>query len=209
MTPLVKICGLKTLEAVQAAEGADYIGFVFFSRSPRNISPEESAGLKSYIHARTVAVTVNADDAFLARIMQTLQPDYLQLHGNETPVRVAEVRKKFSASVIKALSIKSPEDIGIAAAYEEVADILMFDAKSSSDLPGGNGIAFDWTMLRGKKFRKPYFLSGGLNISNVETALQESGASMIDISSGLESSPGEKEPQMITEFLKKVKNLSV
>jgi phosphoribosylanthranilate isomerase len=209
MTPAVKICGLKTPEAVQAAKGADYCGFVFFPRSPRNITPENAAKLKVYASGKTVAVTVNADDDFLQEIAEKFQPDFIQLHGDETPERVAEVRKKFAVSVIKALPVRTAEDIDLAAHFEDIADILMFDAKPPGDLPGGNGIPFDWTLLAGRKFRKPYFLSGGISIGNVEKALKESGARVIDISSGLESSPGNKDPQMIVEFIKKVKALAV
>lgn len=209
MVPIVKICGLKTPEAVQAAEGADYYGFIFFPRSPRNIIPEHAARLKAYAGGKTVAVTVNADDGFLQEIADTFQPDFIQLHGDETPERVAEVRKKFSVSVIKALPVKTAEDIDIAAYFEDMADMLMFDAKPSGGLPGGNGIPFDWTLLAGRKFRKPYFLSGGITIGNAEKAMKESGARMLDISSGLESSPGNKDPQMIRDFIKKIKSPSV
>jgi phosphoribosylanthranilate isomerase len=209
LIPIIKICGLKTLEAVKATTGVDYIGFIFFPRSPRNITPEQAAVLKIHSRAKSVAVTVDASDEQLRSIMQTSQPDYLQLHGSETPARVAEIKKVFSVPVIKALPIKIAEDIQAASAFEDVADILMFDAKSFGDLPGGNGISFDWKMLAGRKFKKPYFLSGGLNISNVEQALKESGATMIDVSSGLESSPGNKDPRMIAEFIRSVKSLSL
>lgn len=209
MAPAVKICGLKTLEAVQAAKGADYYGFVVFPRSPRNISPENAAKLKVHTSGKTVAVTVNAGDDLLQEIVSKFRPDYVQLHGDETPERVAEVKKKFPVSVIKALPVRIAKDINLTARFEDIADMLMFDAKPSGDLPGGNGIPFDWTLLAGKKFKKPYFLSGGINIANVEKALRESGAWMIDISSGLESSSGNKDPQMIADFIKKVKAISI
>lgn len=207
MAPAIKICGLKTVDAVKAASGADYIGFIFFPRSPRNITPKDAAALHKYAKAKVVAVVVDASDELLQEIVSKLKPDYLQLHGDESSARVAEIKKTYGLPVIKALKILTAKDLEKAASYEDVADMLMFDAKSPGLLPGGNGIHFDWDMLHGKTFKKPYFLSGGLNINNVEKALQASGAKMIDISSGLETSPGNKDPKMIADFIKKCKTL--
>jgi phosphoribosylanthranilate isomerase len=204
LVPIVKICGLKTKEAVLAAKDADYFGFIFFPPSPRNVTAEIAENIRQYGDAEAVAVTVDPTDSFLQDIFSRFRPDYIQLHGSETPERVKEIKKKFFLPVIKALKIKTPADIDKAAAYEMVADLLMFDAGA-----GGSGTSFDWNLLKGKVFKKPYFLSGGINKGNVENALRITDAKMLDISSGLESSPGNKDPEMIAEFIKQVKSISV
>jgi phosphoribosylanthranilate isomerase len=206
----VKTCGLKTLDAVLAAKeaGADYLGFIFFEKSPRNITAAEAAKLATFAPAiPVVAVTVDADDAALSAILKDFTPAYLQLHGKESPTRVAEVKQKFGLPVIKALSIKTAEDVQAAHAYEEAADMLMFDAKSTGPLPGGNGLAFDWQLLAGQNFTKPWFLSGGLNADNVEQAVRISGAKLLDVSSGLETAPGVKSPELIKAFVKIAKGV--
>jgi phosphoribosylanthranilate isomerase len=195
------------VEAVQAAKGAEYIGFIFFPSSPRNITPKDAEALRQHIDAESIAVTVDPSDELLKNILGTFKADYIQLHGDETPERIRHIKKTFFLPVIKALKISTKADIEMAAAYENVADMLMFDAKSPGELPGGNGVAFDWHMLAGRKFKRPYFLSGGLSINNIEKALRESGAAMVDISSGLESSPGNKDPEMIDAFIQKCKSL--
>jgi len=209
LSPLVKICGLKTVEAVQAAKGADYFGFVFFPPSPRNITSENAEKLKAYASGRTVAVTVDAGDDFLSEIFSKFRPDYIQLHGYETPERIKEIRQKFGIPIIKAFNISTPADIEAVSLLEGISDMLLFDAKSPKGLHGGTGLTFDWRMLTEKTFTKPWFLSGGINIANLEEALRISSATMVDISSSLESAPGVKDPVQITEFMKKVKAIKI
>lgn len=209
MIPIIKICGLKSLEAVHAAKDADYLGFIFYTPSPRNITPQEAAKLKAHANGETVAVTVNADETLLENIFTHFRPDLLQLHGSETPARIREIKKKFHVPVIKALNVATGEDLKAGRGYEEVTDFLLFDTKTPDGAHGGTGKSFDWKILAGKKFKRPYFLSGGININNAETALRASGALMLDVSSGLEKSPGNKDPQMVTEFLWKIRNFSL
>ena len=206
-----KICGLSTPEAVRAAVqgGAAYIGFVFFPRSPRNIAPERAAELAGPARAagvKTVAVTVDASDVELDAIMATLQPELIQLHGSETPARVAEVRTRTGAGVIRALRVGEAADLDAAEAFEPVADWLMFDARPprGAVLPGGNGAAFDASILAGRRFARPWFLAGGLGAATVGSALRASGAPAVDVSSGVESAPGVKQPALIEAFLKAV-----
>lgn len=206
MIPIIKICGLKTPEAIEAAQEADYLGFIFFPASPRYITPENAGKLKPHTSQEIVAVTVDPDDMLLSNICAKLAPDYIQLHGSESPMRVKEIKQKFHIPVIKAFQIMEPGDFAQTKDFETVADLLLFDAKSSHGMHGGSGIAFDWHMLAGRKFKRPYFLSGGLNIGNIEDALSISGANMIDISSGVESSRGEKSPAMIAEFITKARS---
>lgn len=206
-----KICGLSTEAAVQAAieGGATYVGFVFFPRSPRDIAPERAADLAAPARAaglKIVAVTVDADDVLLDRFAATLKPDLIQLHGCETPDRVAQVKASTGAGVIRALRVSEAPDLDAATAFEAVADRLMFDAKPPPDsvLPGGNGGAFDWKMLAGRAFAKPWFLAGGLDPTNVAEAIRVSGAPMVDVSSGVERAPGVKDAALIAAFLKAV-----
>ncbi len=211
-----KICGLSTPEAVEAAwrGGAAYIGFVFFARSPRNITLERASALASPAReagAKIVAVTVDADDAELMNIKRVLRPSHIQLHGAETPARVAQVRRLTGVGVIKALRVSAPADLEQVDAFRDVADMLMFDAKPppGADLPGGNGAAFDWRMVGGRSlergFSRPWFLAGGLDGGNVAQAVAESGATLVDVSSGVESRPGCKDPRLIEAFLDAVR----
>jgi phosphoribosylanthranilate isomerase len=203
----VKICGVADDAALDAAlrGGARFIGLVFFPKSPRHLSLERAASLAARARGRVevVAVTVNADDAFLAALSQTVRPDYLQLHGAESPVRAAAARPFALKGVIKSLSVATPADLSEAAAYAPVSDWLLFDAKPppGATLPGGNGAAFDWTILKGFKSPRPWLLSGGLDARNVGRALTASGASALDVSSGVESAPGVKDPGEILAFL--------
>ena len=201
MKSIIKICGLTTKDAVIAASKAEFIGFVFFAKSPRNISPDKAAQLKQYTNSQVVAVTVNPDDDFLQEIIGKLQPDYIQLHGEETPERTKEIKEKFKTKIIKAFKISDVSDIEQAYEYQDIADILMFDAKVKSGLAGGNGVSFDWNLLAGEKFSKPYFIAGGITIENAKQAMQISGANMVDISSSLESSAGVKDPELIHKFI--------
>ncbi|HWA20864.1 MAG TPA: phosphoribosylanthranilate isomerase [Caulobacterales bacterium] len=203
----VKICGLKTAEAVNAALSGEarFVGFVFFPPSPRNIAPEAARPLAALARGKAdiVAVTVDAGDALLAMIAERVAPDWIQLHGNETPARAAEVRRFAKKGVIKALPIARSEDFAAAAPFEPVADWLMFDAKAppEADRPGGHGASFDWAMLAGRRFGRPWLLSGGLTPENVPAAVAASGAGALDVSSGVESAPGIKDPARIAAFL--------
>jgi phosphoribosylanthranilate isomerase len=207
-----KICGLTTPETVQAAVdgGAAFIGFMFFDNSPRNIAPDAAARLAPPARAanvKVVAVTVDPDDALLDRIAATLRPDLIQLHGKESPARAREVAARTGAGVIKVFSVSGPDDLAPAAAYESVVDHLMFDARAPAgfDRPGGTGARFDWTMLAGRRFARPYLLAGGLDPWNVSEAVRQSGAALVDVSSGVERGPGIKDPLLIKAFLEAVR----
>jgi phosphoribosylanthranilate isomerase len=207
-----KICGLTTPETVQAAVdgGAAFIGFMFFDNSPRNIAPDAAARLAPPARAanvKVVAVTVDPDDALLDRISATLRPDLIQLHGKESPARAREVAARTGAGVIKVFSVSGPDDLAPAAAYESVVDHLMFDARAPAgfDRPGGTGARFDWTMLAGRRFARPYLLAGGLDPWNVSEAVRQSGAALVDVSSGVERGPGIKDPLLIKAFLEAVR----
>lgn len=202
----VKICGLSTPDAVEAAldGGATHLGFVFFPKSPRDTDPLMAAELAGMARGKalTVAVVVDPDDALLDRLQAEVAPDLYQFHGAETPERVAAIRARTGAGVIKALPVTSRADLDAASAYEEVADHLLFDAKPAGDLPGGAGRSFDWGLLRGRGFAKPWFLAGGLDAKSVAAALRITGAPGVDVSSGVESAPGVKEPALIKAFLR-------
>jgi phosphoribosylanthranilate isomerase len=208
----VKICGLSTPEAVEAAiaGGASHVGFIFFPKSPRNVSLETAAELARAAAGRVqrVAVTVDADDAELDRIVEEVRPDMLQLHGQETPERVRAVKVRFGLPVMKAFAVRAPEDIKRIAPYRGVADRFLFDAKApaGSALPGGNGVPFDWRLLAALDADVEYMLSGGLDAGNVARALAETRPAGIDISSGVETAPGVKDIRLISEFLETVKS---
>lgn len=203
--PLIKICGLSTPETLAAAIDAetDMVGFVFFAKSPRNLALDRARRLAEQARGRAliVALSVDAEDAALAAIVDAVQPDWLQLHGRETPERVDEIKRRFGVSVMKAVGIASPSDLAAADDFKGVADRLLFDAKPPADavLPGGNGFVFDWTLLRGQG--SPFMLSGGLSCNNVRDAVRISGAFAVDVSSGVESSPGVKDPALIRDFI--------
>lgn len=213
MSVSVKICGLsakKTLEAAIEA-GADYAGFVFFERSPRNVSLKQAARLAKFAEGRikTVALTVNATDEAIEAIEAKVRPDFLQLHGDESPERIAAIRSLSRAAIIKAIKVGSPMDVADARRYERAADILLFDAGASGvpgALPGGNGLAFDWTWLPKASLRRNFMLSGGLNSGNLLQALSASGALAVDVSSGVETTPGVKTPARIKKFVRIAKS---
>ena len=212
MTARTKICGLSTPEAVSAAlgGGASHIGFVFFAKSPRDIAPETAERLAAPARAagvKIVAVTVDPDDVLLERLTATLKPDFIQLHGRESPARAREVALRTGAGVIKALPVSQASDIDAAMAYETVVDHLMFDARppEGHPLPGGAGARFDWTLTAGRRFERPWLLAGGLDPWNVGEALRLSGAPIVDVSSGVERGPGLKDPALITAFLDAVR----
>ncbi len=207
MTPIVKICGLSTAPTLEAAlaAGADMAGFVFFPKSPRHIRYEAARALSAQARgrARIVALSVDADDETLARIVESLAPDILQLHGRESPSRVTEIRQRFGRPTMKAIGVAAPADFAAAAPYDNAADFLLIDAKppKGAALPGGNGRAFDWRMARGFSPKRPWLLSGGLDPDNVAEAIAETGAIGVDVSSGVESAPGVKDAMRIKAFI--------
>ena len=204
----VKICGLSRPEDVQAAAsaGAVYAGFVFFAKSPRNISVElaRDLAIDAPVGLAKVALTVNADDAMLDAIMNTVPLDMLQLHGSETPDRVADLRRRYGLPIMKAIGIADQSDLDQIATYAGVADQLLIDAKPprGADLPGGNGLSFDWRLVNRKYWPCPWMLAGGLTPDNVALAVQMTGARQVDVSSGVESAPGVKDPDLIHAFVK-------
>jgi len=205
--PLVKICGLKTPEALEAtiAAGADMAGFVFFEKSPRHVDLAAARRLGEIAagRIRKVALSVDADDDTLAAMIEALDPDDLQLHGDETPERVAAIKERFGLGIIKPIGVSTAEDARKGEAYA-AADMLLFDAKPAPDslLPGGNGAVFDWTLARGAAPNKPWLLSGGLDASNVAEALRVSGAPGVDVSSGVERARGAKDIALIEAFVR-------
>lgn len=207
----IKICGLKTDAALAAAldAGASHAGFIFFPKSPRHVSAEEAARLREAARgrAKAVAVTVDADDAALDRIVSVMQPDILQLHGKESPQRVAEVKARYGLAVMKAFALREAADLDAIAAYRSVADRFLFDAKppAGSELPGGNGVSFDWRLLAGLDADVDYMLSGGLNAANIGDAIRLANPPGIDISSGVESAPGVKDAALIEQFFRAVR----
>jgi phosphoribosylanthranilate isomerase len=208
MSVLIKICGLKTPAALDAAleAGADLVGFVFFAPSPRHIGLEAARSLGERVRGgvRKVAVSVDADDALLAQCVDALKPDLLQLHGQETPERVAVIRSRFGLPVMKALPITERADLSSVPLYTGVADLLMFDGRAprGATRPGGLGKAFDWGVLEGLDLSLPFVLSGGLDAGNVGEALRMTRADGLDVSSGVERAPGEKDADKIRAFIR-------
>lgn len=204
----IKICGLSTAETLEASlsAGADMVGMVFFAPSPRHVDLATAASLGAQARGRAqiVALTVDADDATLAAIIDALRPDMLQLHGRESVERVAAIRARFGLPVMKALGIASAEDLAALAAYEEVADRLLLDAKppKGATLPGGNGVAFDWNLIAGLDPARPFMLSGGLDPENVADAVRLIHPPGLDVSSGVERGSGIKDPSRIEAFLR-------
>lgn len=208
----IKICGLKTEDALEAAiaGGASHVGFIFFARSPRYIEPGAAAPLAARAKragVTPVAVTVDADDAFLDAIVATMQPAMLQLHGKETPERVAELKARYGLPAMKALAISTADDLEKRKPYEGIADRFLFDAKppKGSDLPGGNAVSFDWSLLAALPADVDYLLAGGLDAGNVGEAVAIARPPGLDISSGVESAPGVKDTGKIAAFFDAVK----
>jgi len=203
----VKICGLTGPQDVVAAAdaGARYVGFVFFPKSPRNVSVQQAKALAAEVPfgVAKVALTVNADDALLDEITQNVAIDILQLHGSESVERVAQIKARTGLPVMKAIGISDAEDLQKIVDYGRVADMLLVDAKppKNADLPGGNGLAFDWRLLAGRKWAVPWMLAGGLTPDNVQQAIQLTGARQVDVSSGVESAPGVKDPAKVAAFV--------
>jgi len=208
MPILVKICGLSTPETLDVAlgAGADAVGFVFFPPSPRHLGFEAARALGARVRgrARKVALSVDADDDWLAASIEALEPDMLQLHGRETPDRVVMVRTRFGLPVIKALPIAERADLAPIRIYAKVADRLLFDARAPRDAtrPGGLGLSFDWGLLQNIDPGVPFMLSGGLDPNNVAEALRITHAPGVDVSSGVERAPGEKDPDKIRAFIR-------
>ena len=208
----VKICGITDKETLEnlIKYSCDYIGFVFFEYSPRNISLSDAYDFIKYIkknsQAKIAAVVVNPDDELVSNLCRA-GFDYIQFHGDESVEMLEDIKEKYDISIIKAFKIRNADDIAIAESYKDVADMYLFDAKAPKDsiMPGGNGLSFDWHLLSDRKFSKPWFLSGGLNIGNVNEAVRVSGASMVDVSSSVESSPGKKDIVMIEKFIENAK----
>jgi phosphoribosylanthranilate isomerase len=211
MTLKAKICGISTPEAVRAAldGGAGWLGFVFFPQSPRNLSLAAAARLAEPARqrAQVVALLVDPSDAQVEEVARTLRPDLIQLHGKETPSRTREIAVRAGCGIIKALPVAEASDLAAASAYESVVEHLMFDAKPPKDaaLPGGAGRAFDWGLMAGRRFERPWFLAGGLDPWNVAEAARASGAPLVDVSSGVERGPGLKDPALIAAFLDAVR----
>lgn len=222
-TPDVKICGLSTPETLQTAieSGARFVGFVFYPPSPRNISFDTAFELARQVPTgvRTTALFVDPDDILLERVLTGIQIDLVQLHGNETPERITEIKNRFHIPVMKAIRVATPDDLKDIEAYEKVADWLLFDTKvealpsnqpisqsASQPLPGGTGQSFDWNLLKDKTFQKPWMLGGGLNADNIGEALSTLSPTAVDISSGVESAPGIKDPEKIKTFIAAVKS---
>lgn len=209
MTPgiRVKICGLTRPDDVLAVAdaGAAYAGFVFFPKSPRNVTVETARTLAVEVPmgVAKVALVVNADDAFLDAITGRVPIDILQLHGDETPERVAEVRSRYGLPVMKAVGVADAEDVAALDVYSDVADQILVDAKppKHSDLPGGNGVSFDWRLISARRWSKPWMLAGGLTPDNVAEAIALTGARQVDVSSGVEASPGIKDAGLIWDFI--------
>ena len=211
MIDAMKICGLSTPESVDAAVqgGATHLGFIFFAKSPRNVSAQQAAPLAARAQsAKTVAVSVDAEDGFMEDIVTTMKPNMLQLHGSETPQRIGDLKNKYELPVIKALSIRDSADLDKIATYADCVDMLLLDAKppAGSDLPGGNGVSFDWSILNDLHGDIPILLSGGIDISNIDEAVAifrdtGNGVTGLDLSSGVESAPGVKDIAKIDAIL--------
>jgi phosphoribosylanthranilate isomerase len=215
MKLIVKICGLTTEEALDAAiaAGADMVGFVFFPPSPRYLSLERATALASRARgqAEIVALTVDMPDRGLDDIVENVRPDWLQLHGNEAPDRVRMVKKRFARRVIKAIGVREPGDLAAAQRYRTIADRLLLDAKppKGAPLPGGNGAAFDWAILEDFEPGFTFLLSGGLDAANVGTAIRMARAPGVDVSSGVETAPGKKDPALIRAFVAAARRAAV
>src|SRR3979411_212328 len=208
MSLIVKICGLSTRETLDVAlgAGADMVGFVFFPPSPRHLrldmAPER--GRQAKARASKVALTVDADDATLANIVEALQPDILQLHGKETVARLRDIKQKFGLPVMKALAVETPADLASLPGYAAVADRVLFDARAprGATRPGGLGAVFDWHVLENLDLKLPFMVSGGLNAENIAEAVRVTRAGGVDVSSGVERTPGVKDPEMIRAFIR-------
>jgi phosphoribosylanthranilate isomerase len=215
MTLLVKICGLSTPDTLDVAldAGADMVGFVFFPPSPRHVSMETARVIGASVRGRAlkVALSVDADDALLAASIEALDADILQLHGHETPERVAAIKARFGLPVMKAIPVETAADLAVVSTYAGVADRILFDARAprAATRPGGLGKAFDWRLLERLDSALPFMLSGGLDAGNVAAALRITRAPGVDVSSGVERTPGEKDPDKIRAFIRAARAAAV
>jgi phosphoribosylanthranilate isomerase len=203
----VKICGIRDSANLEAAvtAGARYVGFVFFPKSPRHMSMQDAAALAAEVPVGVckVALSVNADNALLDQLSETVPLDMLQLHGSESPERVADVKARYGLPVMKAVGVADEADLAMLDVYARVADQILVDAKppKTADLPGGNGLTFDWRLIAGRRWTVPWMLAGGLTASNVGEAIRLTGAQQVDVSSGVESAPGVKDAGLIADFV--------
>lgn len=217
MTVDVKICGIRTAQMLEVAveAGATYVGLVMFPQSPRNVSLDSAAKLAIAVRgrAKTVVLLVDPDDEMLGLVANRIRPDFIQLHGNEPPERVRAVGNLTKLPVIKAIKVAGPDDLANLQKYENVSELLLFDAKAPSTtahaLPGGNGVSFDWNLLKAAQTNKPYMLSGGLDPSNVAAAIELTGAKTVDVSSGVETSPGVKDAALIKTFIQNARSANL
>ncbi|MDH3740418.1 MAG: phosphoribosylanthranilate isomerase [Hyphomicrobiales bacterium] len=213
MTVEVKICGLSTVAAVDCAvaAGAEYIGLNFYPPSPRYVAPQAAGELADRARGKSkiVALVVDADDTLLRQIADQVDPDFIQTHGSETPERIEQINQLLGKPVIKAMKVRAQDDIAGAVAFSDAAEMILYDAKAPDDLenalPGGNGIAFDWTLLTGND-GEVFMLSGGLDADNVAEAVKVTHAPIVDVSSGVESAPGEKNLDLIRKFIEAAKS---
>ncbi len=216
MTVLAKICGITSEAALQASldGGADFVGLVFFAKSPRNVDTARARLLRDQVprggRCKVVALVVDADDDQLTRIVRDVEPDMLQLHGTESIERVRQVRARWGLPLIKALAVATAADAEAGRSYVSpgsAADIILYDAKPDPqmNLPGGNGLSFDWHILEAVKGRMPFALAGGLTPDNIVAAIECTGANIVDVSSGVETAPGVKSPELIRRFLRNAK----
>lgn len=206
MALIVKICGVNAAEPADAAvrAGADFVGLVFHPKSPRHLGFEAARALADRLRGRVrlVALVADADDAWLAAAVEAVRPDFLQLHGRETVERAAAIKGRFGVGLIKAFPIAGAEDFAPVATFADTADMFLFDAKAPEGLrPGGHGVAFDWPLLQGRRFARPWLLAGGLSPENVGRAVISSGAPGVDVSSGVETAPGIKSASLIADFI--------
>jgi phosphoribosylanthranilate isomerase len=212
MAILVKICGINSAEAADAVAraAADFAGLNFHPRSPRKLDVEQASSLARRLRGRTrlVAVLSDPDDELLAGVAAVVRPDFIQLHGAETPSRVAAIKARFGIPLIKAVPVAEAADLAPVASYDESVDMFLFDAKppGGATREGGHGAAFDWQILRGRKFARPWLLAGGLTADNVARAIQAGEAPGVDVSSGVETAPGVKSPEMIERFVQAARN---
>lgn len=213
MAVTVKICGINSVDAAEAAalSGAEFLGFVFFAKSPRNVTPELANEISGVLtkNIKKVALIVDESDPVIESILKRFPADYLQLHGEETEARVLEIKKKFGLPIVKAIGIKNKNDLIKAKIFSKISDYVLLDSKppEKSALPGGRGESFDWSLINENYFDFPWILSGGLTVKNVESAIEKTGAKFVDVSSGVESAPGKKDRRLIAKFVKKVKTI--
>ena len=212
MTATAKICGVSTPLAIQAVMdgGASHVGFNFFEKSPRYVLPELATQLALPTRGRNLkvcAITVDPDDALVDQLALVLKPDFIQLHGKETPARVLEIGRRTGLGLIKVIPVTEAHDVDLAGNYETIVDHLMFEGKPPKDatMPGGVGARFDWALMAGRRFARPWFLAGGLDPWNVAEAISQSGAPIVDVSSGVERGPGLKDASLITAFIEAVR----